>query len=99
ALAVASAPELSERLEDTLGNNLESARRLRGRLHGIPCLRSSLGDVRSPNQLYLQTPEMEACVGFSAPFPSGSRSRLYRALGCRENARSDDIIDYLQQLR
>lgn len=68
-------------------------------LKRIDFLRSSDGDVINPPSLYIRSEQLEACIGPEASYASGTNTQLYKILGCRQQPRAEDILDYLETLR
>jgi hypothetical protein len=71
-------------------------------LRSVEFLRSSKPDnaLAAPEDLYVRTPQITACLGNRGPYPAGKESpHFYESLGCRTTPGPHDILDYLLELR
>lgn len=68
------------------------------RLKHIPFLPSSLGKQDYPRNLYLRNQRNQLCLGERAAYVTGTNSKLYVRLGCKERPGAADIIAYLEEL-
>lgn len=95
-------PEHADGFEGTLqGLRKILTRPIIAQLHAIPFLRrckEAGGGVSTPKDLYLRNQLNCVCLGDTAPYVDGSRSALYKLLGCRETPEADDIKNNLQRL-
>ena len=97
---VASNPEMAERFERALNRHSHLlTRRTVERIRSIRCLRSNDEKMQAPEDLYLETPKIRACVGPAGPFPVGRMTALYKRIGCRTHPKPNDILTYLEALR
>ena len=97
---VAAQPELASKFEETLHRfNRRLTKQQLERLSTVAFLQSSQGNLASPSTLYLRTPRNLACLGGDAPFVSGSHTSLYKRLGCMEQPKVEDILNYIEELR
>lgn len=95
-------PEFADDFEETLQRLRKILTRpIIAQLHAIPFLRrckEAGGGVSTPKDLYLRNQLNCVCLGDTAPYVEGSRSALYKLLGCRETPEADDIKNNLQRL-
>jgi len=97
---VAQRPLLAEDLESALvklKRLLNPA--LITRLKRIEFLQSSRGALAAPQSLYIRTRHLEQCLGPDAAYAAGKRTGLYEVLGCRQQPRTADVLEYLATLR
>jgi hypothetical protein len=92
-------PEIAERFEAVLARRPKLSSPLVRRLSSIPFLASTSGGLAAPSSLYIRNSVTAASVGDDAPFVAGSRTDLYRRLGCREEPGSSDIVAHIAELR
>src|SRR5947209_12982694 len=97
---VMARPDLAQEFEEILQrfSKLLTKQELE-QLRTVPFLQSSQGSLASPASLYLRTPHNVACLGDDAMFVAGSRTALYKRLGCMEQPKVEDILSYLSRLR
>jgi uncharacterized protein DUF3883 len=69
------------------------------KLKHIRFLPSSLGKQDYPRNLYLQNQLNRLCMGEGAAYVTGTNSKLYVRLGCKEKPEAADIIAYLEELK
>lgn len=93
-------PELSDYFEETLqlASKLLNPGTIK-HLKSISFLRSSRGDIQSPPEIYLRNSINNICLGEDAPFVMGTRTKLYKQLGCREEPKEEDIVNHIANLR
>lgn len=99
AKEVTQRPELAEGFEETLWR-LRSliTRPVVEEFSHLAFLRSPLGGLVAPPDLYLKSALNTNCLGKDAPFVSGSWNGLYKRLGCMDKPRSSDILVHLSSL-
>ncbi len=92
-------PELAPEFEETLQrfSKLLTKQEFE-KLKTVAFLQSSQGKLTSPSTLYLRTQRNLACLGDDAMFVAGSRTPLYKRLGCMEQPKVEDILNYLTNL-
>lgn len=97
---VVNLPSLAPKFEETLQrfSRILTKQELE-RLSIVAFLRSSQGELASPSALYLRTSGNLACLGDGAMFVAGSRVALYKRLGCMEQPKVTDVLNYLTKLR
>ena len=100
ARLIGKKPELANYFEETLqiANKLLNPSTIK-QLKSISFLQSSLGDILSPPEIYLNNSLNTICLGGDAPFALGSRINLYKKLGCREEPKAKDIVNHIANLR
>ncbi len=99
AYLASQGPELSRKFEDALKRNVNLiTRKVVTELQDISFLICTDGELRSPSDVYLNNPDLLACVGPDANYPEGSSRGLYKKLGCRSEPRLKDILVYLNEL-
>lgn len=100
ARLIETRPELAEYFEETLqlASKLLNPSTIK-QLKSISFLRSSLGGMLSPLEIYLRNSINNICLGEDAPFILGSRTKLYKQLGCREEPMAKDITNHIANLR
>ncbi len=97
---VETQPDLAPEFEETLQKFSRILTKQEfEKLKTVAFLQSSQGKLASPATLYLRTPHTLACLGDDAKFITGSRTALYKRLGCMEQPKADDILTYLTKLR
>lgn len=97
---VVTRPDLAQEFEETLQKFSKSLTKQElGQLRTVAILKSSQGTLASPSTLYLRTPRNVACLGDDAMFVTGSRTALYKRLGCMEQPKMEDLLNYLSRLR
>lgn len=100
AQIVATQPDLAQEFEKTLQrfSRLLSKPEFE-KLRTVSFLQSSQGKLASPSTLYLRTLHNMACLGDDAMFVAGTRTALYKHLGCLEQPKMEDILHFLTKLR
>lgn len=100
ARLIETRPELAEYFEETiqLASKLLNPSAIK-QLKSISFLRSSLGGMLSPLEIYLRNSINNICLGEDAPFVLGSRIKLYKQLGCREEPKAKHIVNHIANLR
>ena len=95
-------PQLAEGFEETLQRlKKKLTRRIVARLCDVTFMRrcsEAGGGISAPKDLYVRNQLNYVCLGAAAPYVRGSRSGLYRLLGCKETPEADDIRDHLERL-
>ncbi len=93
-------PDLAREFEGTLQrfSKLLTRQELE-QLRTVAFLQSSQGKLASPATLYLRTSHNEACLGDDAMYVAGSHTALYKRLGCMEQPKVEDVMNYLTKLR
>ena len=97
---VVTRPDLAQEFEETLQRFSKLLTKKESeQLRTVAFLQSSQGKLASPSTLYLRTPRNVACLGDDAMFVAGSRTTLYKRLGCMEQPKVEDLLNYLSRLR
>ncbi|HVB25626.1 MAG TPA: DUF3883 domain-containing protein [Ktedonobacteraceae bacterium] len=97
---IVTQPDLAPEFEETLQRFSRILTKQEfEKLRTVPFLQSSQDKLASPSTLYLRTPHNVVCLGDDAMFVAGSRTALYKRLGCIERPKMEDVLHYLTRLR
>ena len=69
------------------------------RLREIKCLRSSIGTLEAPQELYIRTSAVLKVLGKHVSYVEGSNRALHEWMGCNVLPRSSDIAAVIEQNR
>lgn len=96
----ADKPELANDIE---ANLYELQRfltpKITDRLRSLPILRSRGGALLAPEQAYVRTSRLVACLGEHPAFAIGRHTALHERLQARTEPEADDILAFLEELR
>jgi len=98
ARALGERPEMAERFERLLAENLKLLRPADiEELRAIPCLKARSGQLAAPASLHLDTPTNRLCIGHSDRIVGGSNNPLYRKLKIKDAPDSGTLIDIIKR--
>lgn len=97
ARSLAERPEMAERFEKLLADNLKLlGPAIVEELRAIPCLRARSGILAAPASLHLDTPANRLCIGDDDRIAGGSKDILFRKLKLKMAANSATLLEIIE---
>jgi hypothetical protein len=97
ARGLADRPEMAERFEKLLTENLKLLRAAEiEELRAIPCIKARSGQLVAPATLHLDTTTNRLCIGDNDRIVGGTNDLLYRKLKLKTAPESETLLDIIK---